>query len=77
MTENERIAANEAHFCAIVDPTSGHLPSGYRGVGERLFLVDPRIEQQYYKEQKRAAVGADCAVGCNRVQEKIPDVSSE
>jgi hypothetical protein len=77
MTEYERIAANEAHFRATVDPTSRHLLSGYRGVGERLFRVDPRIEQQYYREQKRAAVGADCAVGCDRVQEKIPDVGSK
>jgi hypothetical protein len=77
MTEFERIAANEAHLDATVDPTRRHLASGNRGVGQRLFRVDPRVEQQYYREQKRAAAVADCAVGRDRVHEKKSDVGLE
>ena len=76
MTEYERIAANEAHLDATVHPSKRHLASCNRGIGQRLFRVDPRIEQQY-REQKRAAVVADCAVGRDQVREKKPDVSSE
>ena len=67
----ERIAANKPYLDATVDPTRRHLASGNRGVGQRLFRVDPPIEQ------RPAAVGADCAVGRDRVQEKKSDVGSE
>ncbi len=72
MTEYKRIAANKAHLDATVDPTRRHLASGNRGNGQCLCHVNPQIEQQYNRgEQKRAAaVGADCTVGRNQVQER-------